>query len=201
MGIIPQPEFLVIAKIAKPQGRRGEVAAKILTDFPERFGALESVFLEGEGKDAPPRQHTLEKAWFHKGRVILKFQGVDSITEAETLRGFDVLIRREERIPAPDGSFYFYELVGCRVVERKAEIERELGTVEAVESAAGRDLLRVRSGEEEFLIPFAEQICRKINIAERRIEVDLPDDLLEVNRPKQRARAGANFSGKFRKKR
>ena len=199
MGIFPQPEFLVIAKIAKPQGRRGEVAAEILTDFPERFRRLESVFLSREEKEAPPQSRNLESAWFHKGRVILKFQGVDSITEADALRGFEVLIRREERIPAPEGSFYLYELVGCRVVERKAEIERELGTVEAVESATGRDLLRVRSGEEEFLIPFAEAICTRIDVAERRIEVDLPDDLLEVNRPKQRAKTGAKSSGKLRK--
>ena len=174
------PEFLAIARIIRPQGRRGEVTAEILTDFGEQFHTRHQVFLRsGMG---PPRPRRLEKAWPHKGRMVLKFDGVDSIAEAEQLRGQEVLIRSEQRIPIPPRHFYLFELIGCRVVEPSREGHRDLGTVEGLESNPGVDLLRVRRGREEFLIPFAQALCKKIDVMQKIIEVELPEDLLELNR-------------------
>jgi len=92
-------QFLAIARILRPQGRKGEVAAEILTDFPARFQQLPSVFLEVSGQ--APQPVGLERAWPHKGRIILKFSGIDSIESAARLRGRQVLIPWEQRTPLP----------------------------------------------------------------------------------------------------
>ena len=156
------------------------MTAEILTDFEEQFHTHHQVFLRsGMG---PPRPRRLEKAWPHKGRMVLKFDGVDSIAEAEQLRGQEVLIRSEQRIPVPPRHFYLFELIGCRVVEPSREGHRDLGTVEGLESNPGVDLLRVRRGREELLIPFAQALCKKIDVMQKIIEVELPEDLLELNR-------------------
>jgi 16S rRNA processing protein RimM len=89
--------FLAVARIVRPQGRRGEVAAEILTDFPERLARLRRAFLENPGKT--PEAFLLEEVWPHKGRIILKFAGIDSLSQAEALRGRMVLIPREEKSP------------------------------------------------------------------------------------------------------
>lgn len=177
------PKFLAIARITRPQGRRGEVAAEILTGFPDRFQSLEEVLLLTGSE--PPRTRRLEKAWPHKGRIILKFQGVDTIDEAERLRDHQVVIPREERVPAPPHHHYVYELVGCRVLEHTRESSKELGTVEGLERTGGVDLLKVKTPEGELLIPFAEAICRKIDITARVIEVELPEDLADINKPRK----------------
>lgn len=95
-------KFLAIASILRPQGRKGEVAAEILTDFPARFQALQSVFLEVPGQ--APKLTGVERAWPHKGRIILKFSGVDSIESASSLRGVQVLIPWEKRTALPPTS-------------------------------------------------------------------------------------------------
>ncbi len=174
--------FLAIARIAKPQGRRGEVAAEILTDFPARFEELRRVFLENPGY--PPRPAEVENVWPHKGRVILKFAGVDSIDEAERLRGRYVLIAREERMPLPPHHYYLWELRGCRVVREREGAQSEVGTVIDVELTGGVDLLRVsRSGAQggEMLIPLAQSICTRVDTKAKTIVIDPPEDLLELN--------------------
>ena len=174
------PKFLAIARIIKPQGRRGEVIAEILTDFGKQFQTCHQVFLRsGIGLPLPQK---LKKVWPHKGRMVLKFEGVDSITDAEQLRGQDVLIPFEQRIPVPTSHFYLFELIGCRVVEPSPEGHRDLGTVEGLESNPGVDLLRVRRGKEELLIPFAQALCKKIDVIQKIIEVELPEDLVDLNR-------------------
>ena len=172
-------QFLAIARILRPQGRKGEVAAEILTDFPERFQHLQSVFLEVPGQ--APKRVTLERGWPHKGRIILKFSGIDSIESASGLRGLQVLIPWEQRTPLPPHHYYLCELHGCRVVcESEA---KEIGTVVEVESTNGVDVLHVRrlDGNGEVLIPLAQEICKRIDLASQTITIDPPEDLLELN--------------------
>lgn len=172
-------QFLAIARILRPQGRRGEVAAEILTDFPERFQELQSVFLEVPG-EAPQPVH-LERGWPHKGRIILKFRGIDSIDSASGLRGLQVFIPWEQRTPLPPHQYYLCELHGCRVIwERQG---REIGTVVEVEPTGGVDVLHVRrpDGKSEVLIPLAQEICTRIDLASQTIVIDPPDELLELN--------------------
>jgi 16S rRNA processing protein RimM len=172
-------QFLAIARILRPQGRKGEVAAEILTDFPERFQQLQSVFLEVPGQ--APKRVTLERGWPHKGRIILKFSGIDSIESASGLRGLQVLIPWEQRAPLPPHQYYLYELHGCRVIwERQGQ---EIGTVTEVERTGGVDVLHVRrpDGKSEVLIPLAQEICTRIDIASQTIVIDPPEELLELN--------------------
>lgn len=171
--------LLTIARILRPQGRKGEVAAEILTDFPERFQQLPSAFLEVPGQ--APKPVNLERGWPHKGRIILKFAGIDSIESAERLRGLQVFIPWEQRTPLPPHHYYLCELCGCRVIwERQG---REIGTVTEVESTGGVDVLHVRpaEGKSEVLIPLAQEICTRIDLASRTIVIDPPEELLELN--------------------
>ena len=171
--------FLAIARILRPQGRKGEVAAEILTDFPERFRQHDSVFLEVPGQ--APKPVRVECAWPHKGRIILKFSGTDSIESASGLRGLQVFIPWEQRTPLPPHHYYLCELHGCRVIwERQG---REIGTVKEVESTGGVDVLHVKrpGGKSEVLIPLAQEICTRIDLTSQTIVIDPPEELLDLN--------------------
>jgi len=174
--------FLAVARIVKAQGRRGEVVAEVLTDFPGRFERVRRVYLEQHAGE--PQAIDVERAWPHKGRVVLKFTGVDTISQANGLRGLHVLVPLEERTPLPAHHYYVWELRGCRVVVEQEGRSREVGTVTGVEPTGGVDLLRVapagRAGN-EVLIPLAQDICKRIDTEAKTIVIDPPDDLLELN--------------------
>ena len=181
-------QFLAIARILRPQGRNGEVAAEILTDFPQRFVNLRRAYLERTGQ--APEPVAVEDAWFHKGRVVLKFSEVNSIDEAERLRGLHVLIPREDPIPLPAHQYYVRDLKGCRVVRQHQGKLSEVGIVTEVEPTGGVELLRVTlndpdapsgSGPREVLIPFAQDICTRIDPEAKIIVIDPPEDLLDLN--------------------
>lgn len=187
---IDSEQFLAIARILRPQGRWGEVAAEVLTDFVERFTAPGRVYVETPGGLPEPRE--IEKAWPHKGRIVLKLAGVDSIEAAARLRGRHVLIRREERMPLAEGRYYVWELEGCRVVKEQNGALSEVGTVTGVETTGGVELLRVAlpsledggkpEGEPRYaLIPLAQAICKRIDPQAKLIVIDPPDDLLDLN--------------------
>ena len=172
-------EFLAVARIVRPQGRRGEVVAEILTDFPQRFAELRRVYLERPG--STPEPVPVEKVWPHQGRVVLKFPGVDSIDQANRLRGVHVLIPREERMPLPAHHYYVWELKGCRVVAERQGASSEVGTVIEVEPTGGVDLLHVATPRGEVLIPLAQDICKRIDTEAKTIVIDPPEDLLDLN--------------------
>ena len=175
-------EFIAVARVARPQGRRGEVVADILTDFPERLEKLTHAFLEDrEGKPSPV---VIEKAWPHKGRVVFKFSGVDSIDAANLLRDLHVFVRCEDRMTLPEHQYYVWELEGCQVVREINGEPRQVGVVTSVERTGGADLLHVaradgKSGE--LLIPLTQNICTRIDTAAKMIVIDPPEDLLELN--------------------
>jgi 16S rRNA processing protein RimM len=182
MALQEPQRWLAVARIVKPQGRRGEVAAEILTDFPERFERLRRVYLENSTGE--PEAFELENAWPHKGRVILKFSGVHTISAAEGLRGKHVLIPAEEKVQLPSGSYYLWELQGCRVLTSSGGRELEIGTVTDIERTSGADLLHVapiEAGRGELLIPLAETICTRIDPGTKSIWINPPEDLLDLN--------------------
>jgi 16S rRNA processing protein RimM len=172
-------QFLTIARVLRPQGRKGEVAAEILTDFPARFEKLRHAFLEEPGQT--PRSITVEGAWAHKGRVILKLSGIDSIESASRLRGLCLLIPWEQRTALPAHHYYLWELRGCRIVWERQK--KEIGTVTDIEPTGGVALLHVErcDGRDEVLIPLAQEICTRIDPAGKIIVIDPPEDLLELN--------------------
>ena len=175
-------QFLAVALIVKPQGRRGEVVADILTDFPERFENLGRAFLES--KTGHPGAVDIEDTWPHKGRIVLKFSGVDSIDQADLLRGLHVLIRHEDRVTLPKHHYYVWELEGCRVVRNSSGGALEIGVVAGIDRTGGVDLLRVtRTGSDsrELLIPLTQDICTRIDTADKIIVIEPPEDLLDLN--------------------
>lgn len=178
--------YVTLARILRPRGNRGEVAAEIFTDFPERLAQLREVFL-WDGRSAP-RPARLARAWLsgsRGGQAILQFEGCDSIAGAEKLRGLDVQIPLAQRVSLPVGSYYVTDLIGCEVRESDHG-NAPLGTVRDVqftgEAVAGTPLLIVETPRGELLIPLAEDICRRIDVAARLIEVLLPEGLRELNR-------------------
>ena len=134
----------------------------------------------GLATDGSRRQMQLEEHWFHKGHVILKLAGVDSISDAERLAGVELQIPEEQRAELEAGASYISELVGCAVIDRGSLI----GTVAEVRFGAGEaPLLVVRRDEQEFLVPYAEAFLKGTDLAARRIEMELPEGLLELQAP------------------
>jgi len=176
------PQFTILARLVRPQGRQGEILADLLTDFPERFAERKRLFLvSSETSKSPARELSLERHWLHKGRVVLKFATVDSINDAETLRGLLVAIPRSEREPLKDDSVYVGDLLDCEVVDIKAD-PVIIGRVMNVDREAG--LLYVqRAPGKEVLIPFAKAYLAGIDVARRRIEMRLPEGLFDIDAP------------------
>lgn len=209
--------WTTVAELLRPQGRKGELLADLLTDFPERFAAGARVFLvsrrrlgvsisaiaektnsnpskpdhSGTGPvDNQPRAYLLEGHWLpqgkNAGRVVLKFAGVDSINDAELLKGREVVVPREERKELDADAEYISDLVGCTVFNGSSSI----GVVEDVEFAAEHrtgvpetaPLLVVRNeAGDEILVPFAKAWLRKMDVEAHRIEMELPEGLLGIN--------------------
>ena len=175
-----KPTRLIIGRILKPFSYRGELKVEILTDFPARFQDLQRAFFDDPGN--APQVVTVEHTWLHKGRVVLKFAGIGSIDEAETLRGRYVLVPEEEKVTLTAHQYYLFELKGCQVVTERDGTRNPLGTVTQIERTAGGELLHVSDGSREILVPFAQAICTVIDPEAGLIVIDPPDDLLDLNR-------------------
>lgn len=172
--------FVTIARVVKTQGRRGELAAELLTDFPQRFEQLQRVFLWRA--PAAPQAFPLIKHWFHKGRVVLELEGIADLTQAEAWVGAEVQVPPAERVALPAGSYFVSDLQGCDVFAAGARLGR-LQEVIGVPGAPA--LLQLQAGEgDEILIPFAAEYVVAIDLEARRLTLRLPEGLAEVNRPK-----------------
>jgi len=168
-------DLVVIARIVKTRGLRGEAVADILTDFPERFEGLENVVVKPlSGGDG--RTLKIEKFWFQKGRVILKFAGVDTGEEAEKLRDSDVCVPEQDAVELEDDEFFDWQLAGCAVETIDGT---PIGEVSEVMRTGGTEILVVKGDGKEYLIPFAESICTDVDIENKLIRVDPPEGLLE----------------------
>jgi len=182
-----ETEFVAIARVAKTQGRHGEVAAALLTDFPELFATRKKLFaFTGSGNakqsvavNSGRRELELEEHWFHKGMVVLKFAGVDSINDAETLVGSEIQIPRSERAELGKDEFYVSDLVGCTVTDSG----REIGRIKDVQFGSGEAPLLVIEGKKEYLVPFAGAYIEKISMDQKRVEMKLPEGMLELDAP------------------
>jgi 16S rRNA processing protein RimM len=170
-------EFVALARVTKTQGRKGEVAAALLTDFPERFATRKRLFVLDRGNQR--REMELEDHWFHKGGVVLKFLGVDSITEAETLVGCEIQIPLAERAELQGDSVYISDLVGCAV----SDSGREIGRIVNVQFGAGEAPLLVVEGDKEYLVPFATEFLESVDLQRKQVSMKLPAGLLELDAP------------------
>jgi 16S rRNA processing protein RimM len=168
-------DLIAVARIARPQGLRGEVMADLLTDFPERFAALKDVRLATPQGVLELRQ--LESSRLQQGRVVLKFKGCDTRNEAEGLRDARVLVTRAQLVKLPVDTFYDFDLIGCAVSTTGGQ---PLGQVTAVQNYGAAPLLAVQNEGRELLIPLARGICVEIDLQQKRIVVDPPEGLLDL---------------------
>jgi 16S rRNA processing protein RimM len=195
-----------LALIRHPQGRKGEVFARLLSDFPEKFSERRDLWLLAPDVEpnstrarlpasapapAEPRPIELVNHWLHKGGVVLHFAGVDSISAAETLTGLAVAIPRSQRTSLGEDQAYIGDLIGCTLVDlagtgKSAAGPAEVGVIEDVDRDSGPvALLVVRSAAGgEILVPFAKSYLRRIDLDARRVEMELPEGLIDLNAPK-----------------
>ena len=177
LGAAPS-EFITLARVVKTQGRHGEVAVELHSDIPDRLHPGLRLFALAE--DDSRRELKIEDAWPHKEFVVLKFAGIDSISDAEAVVGSELQVPAAERAELEPGAIYVSDLVGCRALDRG----RELGVVGDVRFGAGEaPLLVVGAGKDEVEIPFAREFLIRLDLERKRIEMALPEGLLNVNAP------------------
>ncbi|HVN92193.1 MAG TPA: ribosome maturation factor RimM [Terracidiphilus sp.] len=198
-----------LARIRRPQGRKGEVFCDILTDFPEKFSERRQLWLipapESHQKTRPVphpsgasatdgwestnlpssaniRAVSLAAHWLHKGGIVLHFAGIDSISAAEALKGMIVAIPRAERAALPEDEVYVGDLIGCVLVDLAGAEPATVGEIEDVDRSGGAaPLLVVRGAKGEVLVPFAKSYLRKIDLAGKRVEMALPVGLVDLS--------------------
>jgi 16S rRNA processing protein RimM len=200
-------QWIVLAQILRPQGRKGEVLADLFTDFPERFDQHPKVWLAPQGfanqasteaKPAEPAE--VASHWLpvgkNAGRIVFHFTGTDSIEQAEKLAGKEVLVPLAERLPLDPGAAYISDLIGCTVYDRDVA----LGVVDSVEFPTSPDgsrrleeaapLLAIASPEgHEILVPFAKAFLLELDVAAKSIRMALPEGLAEINQQDNRPAA------------
>ena len=200
----PAPQWITLARLLRPRGNKGELAALILTDFPERLTKLREVHLsDGKGQ---PRPAVVKRCWLsqnHKGQAVFHFAGCDSINDAEKFRGLDVQIPFDQRAKLPENVYFIEDLKGCSVFEIPAQsptlaspacsadsAPNLLGVIRDVEvpgeGVSGTPMLVVDTPSGELLIPLAVDICTHIDTAARRVEVTLPEGLRDLNQEPSR---------------
>lgn len=181
-------EWVWLARIRGTQGRKGEVFADILTDFPGKFAERRRLWLldekdrEQAGGPVPPREVSLAAHWLHKGGIVLSLEGVRSISEAEALAGLVVAIPREERAALGEDEAYVSDLIGCELLDVAGGTPVRVGKIENVDRTSGPvALLVVGGGSGEILIPFARSYLRRLDLGNKRVEMALPEGLVHLN--------------------
>jgi len=169
-------DVVVVARIVKTRGLRGELVADLLTDFPDRFEDLNSLI--GLSPDESRRSLEIEEQWFHGNRLVLKFAGFDTIDAAKELVNYTLAVPAEDRIELPEDSFYEWELIGCRVETIGGE---QVGEVAGVMRTGGVEILKVvdHTGRDR-LIPMASDIVVEIDKEKKLVRVDPPEGLLDL---------------------
>lgn len=196
----PNAEWVWLARIRRPQGRKGELLCDLLTDFPEKFAERKNLWLIGpdakghdfspagrdqkeSGASAPvPRPIELANHWLHKGAIVLHFAGVDSITQAEELAGLIVAIPRSQRATLHEDEIHIADLIGCELIDVARQPAATIGRIENVDRSAGPvPLLIVTGAKGEVLVPFAKSFLRTLDLEHARIEMALPEGLADLN--------------------
>ena len=177
--------FITLARVVKTQGRHGEVAAEMHSDVPGRFAAGMKLFVlpkaDGLREQESRRELEVEDLWPHKGLLVLKFRGIDSMSDAELLIGSELQVPSAERADLETGWTYVSDLIGCTVLDHA----REIGRIEDVQFGAGEAplLIVANSAGKKFDVPFAEAYLESVDIAQHQVRMNLPEGILEVNAP------------------
>ena len=181
MSLQEENQWVTIARLGRVWGSRGGLAAVSLSSRPERFQQLGEVFLFREGKPVGVGGFQVESVREHARAWIFKFRGVDTISDAELLEHAEVRLPLAERLAVAEGEHYVSDLMGCEVSDRSTG--GRLGVVTGWQEAGGAGLLEVGEGDAKLLVPFARSICVEVDTRAKRILVDLPEGLKDLNRP------------------
>jgi 16S rRNA processing protein RimM len=166
-----------IARAVRTRGLKGEIVADLLTDFPERFEAVDRLIAVSANREKSLVE--LEDFWFQKDRIILKLAQVDSVEAAQEFIGCEFCIPEAERVPLTENEYYDFELEGCAVRDVSG---RDIGKVQRVLKTGGAEILEIETGNgATVLVPLAESIVTEIDITGRQIVIDPPDGLLELS--------------------
>jgi 16S rRNA processing protein RimM len=169
--------FVSIARVTRPQGLKGAVRIRIDFDAPQLFARGQAVILSLRERRV---ETVFDECRAQHGRWVAKLDAIGSIDDAEKWVGAELLIPRAQLPPAGEGAFYSFELEGCRVYGHG----RYVGTVTGIEASGDTDLLRVEDEGNEVLIPFVHAFLKGVDMEEKRIDMELPDGLVELNRRK-----------------
>jgi len=172
--------LVAVGKILRERGRIGELTAEIYSSQPGRAEKLKDVVLSLAGLKRPVQ---VERLWYHNGRPVFKFFGIDSISDAERWRGAELLAPESERARPEPGEYSHADLIGCEIRASAGEqpLGALLGVVRGVEDYGSQILLRVeKTASGEMLVPFANAICREIDVARKVIRVELPEGLADL---------------------
>jgi 16S rRNA processing protein RimM len=169
-------DMVLVGRIARPHGVRGQVIVNPETDFvEERFVSGSTLWTRSDRGD---EALTIVSARVQNGRPVIGFEGFSSIEEVARLAGLELRVPEETLQPLGEDVYYQHQLVGCLVENVAGE---RIGEVTRVDGGARGSLLAVGSPHGEILIPFARHICVEIDVAGRRIRIDPPEGLLELN--------------------
>jgi 16S rRNA processing protein RimM len=168
---------VLVGRVARAHGNRGQVIVNPETDFPEERFRPGQALLARAGTET--RRLVVTSVRFQRGRPVIGLDGVETMDDAEALAGTELRIPESELLPLPEGTFYHHDLVGCDVQRQDGTT---IGRVTRVEGSAAGSLLVVQTRRGEVLIPLAADICVSIEPQHRRIVVEPPEGLLEVNR-------------------
>jgi 16S rRNA processing protein RimM len=173
-------DFVTLARVVKTQGRHGEIAAELHSNVPDRFAEGMKLFALSKSGDSR-REVEIEELWPHKGLLVLKFAGFDSISDAEALIGSELQVPRTERAELERGWNYVSDLVGCAVFDHGNEI----GRIEDVQLGAGAAplLIVADAGGKKYDVPFAEAYLEGVDLPRKQVRMRLPDGMLEINAP------------------
>jgi 16S rRNA processing protein RimM len=169
---------VVLARIRRARGLRGEVVIESLGSEPDRFQPGLRVSLSPPNVSEPAREEEIDCAWRNNDEIIVRFRGIETRTAAEALRGLELRIPESERAALPEGEYYLSDLVGCVVAHADGRV---IGEVAAWHDYGAAPLLEVRRGGAEILVPFTRAMWREVDLENRRIVVELPEGLEELN--------------------
>jgi len=170
-----EPAFLVIGRVSRPHGVRGEVRVEIYTELPERFTWLDMVYMSRMPDDPEPRSVSVESVRFHQGYALLKLGQYETRGDVEALRGAWLMVPGEEALPLEEGEHYHYQLEGLEVY---TEDDDYLGQLVEILETGANEVFVVQGPRGEVLLPNITDVVREVDVAVGRMTVHLLDGLI-----------------------
>ena len=171
----PKPRYLLVGRILRPHGVRGELRVGILTDHPDRLAQHAHFYLAHAKSPDKVRRYSVRGLRLHKKSLLLKLDGCDDRNAADELRGMLVQIPIEDAVPLEEGEYYLFQLVGVRV---EAESGEWLGQIVEVIETGANEVYVVRGPRGEVLLPGVDDVVRELDVESKRMVVRLMPGLL-----------------------